>query len=99
MKKYIILSMAALLGCGTVSAQKSKTYIPWDNGKLVVSEEGRYLKHENGTPFFWQGETGWLMPERLNRDEVSYYLEKCRKAGYNMVQIQVLNSVDRKSVV
>lgn len=98
MKKYIILSMAALLGCGTVSAQKSKTYIPWDNGKLVVSEEGRYLKHENGTPFFWQGETGWLMPERLNRDEVSYYLEKCRKAGYNMVQIQVLNSVPSYNV-
>lgn len=36
------------------SAQKKtqKTYIPWNNGKLMVSEEGRYLKHENGTPFF-----------------------------------------------
>ena len=44
----------------------------WKNGKLVVSEEGRYLKHENGVPFFWLGETGWLMPQRLNRDEVSY---------------------------
>lgn len=98
MKKYIILSMAALMGCGVLSAQKSKTYIPWNNGKLVVSEEGRYLKHENGTPFFWQGETGWLMPERLNRDEVSYYLEKCRKAGYNMVQVQVLNSVPSYNV-
>ena len=60
------------------SAQKKtqKTYIPWNNGKLMVSEEGRYLKHENGTPFFWLGETGWLLPQRLNRDEAEYYLEQ-----------------------
>lgn len=100
MKKCIILLLSALLMEGTVGvfAQKTKTYIPWNNGKLVVSEEGRYLKHENGTPFFWQGETGWLMPQRLNRDEVSYYLEKCKQAGYNMVQVQVLNSVPSYNV-
>lgn len=100
MKKCIILLLSALLMEGAVGvfAQKTKTYIPWNNGKLVVSEEGRYLKHENGTPFFWQGETGWLMPQRLNRDEVSYYLEKCKQAGYNMVQVQVLNSVPSYNV-
>ena len=81
MKKCIIFLLSALLMEGAVGvfAQKTKTYIPWNNGKLVVSEEGRYLKHENGTPFFWQGETGWLMPQRLNRDEVSYYLENASK--------------------
>ena len=100
MNKCIILLLSALLMEGAVGvfAQKTKTYIPWNNGKLVVSEEGRYLKHENGTPFFWQGETGWLMPQRLNRDEVSYYLEKCKQAGYNMVQVQVLNSVPSYNV-
>ena len=43
------------------SAQKKtqKTYIPWNNGKLMVSEEGRYLKHENGTPFFFHYTTEW----------------------------------------
>ena len=41
-------------------------------------------------PFFWLGETGWLMPERLNRDEVNYYLQKCKEAGYNMVQVRCL---------
>jgi len=51
--------------------------LPWSHGKLMVSEEGRYLKHEDGTPFFWLGETGWLLPQRLDRDEASYYLEKC----------------------
>lgn len=59
----------------------------------MVSEEGRYLKHENGTPFFWLGETGWLLPQRLNRDEAEYYLEQCKQRGYNVIQVQTLNNV------
>ena len=60
MNRHALLSLLALLLCCSTSlpAQKAKTYIPWKNGKLVVSEEGRYLKHENGVPFFWLGETG-----------------------------------------
>lgn len=89
-KKFITLFYALCIsGVTFVSAQKS--YIPWKNGKLAVSEEGRYLKHENGTPFFWMGETGWLLPERTDRDEASYYLEKCAMAGYNVVQVQTVN--------
>lgn len=61
--------------------------------KLVVSEEGRYLKYDNGEPFFWLGETGWLMPERLNRDEINFYLQKCKEAGFNVVQVQTINNV------
>ena len=40
----------------------------------------------DGTPFFWLGDTGWLLPEKLNRDEAAYYLEHCRQAGFNVVQ-------------
>ncbi len=42
------------------------------------------LPWENGKPFFWLGDTRWLMPERLNRDEVSFYLQSCKKARYNV---------------
>lgn len=69
------------------------TYIPWKNGRLVVDEGNRYLRHENGTPFFWQGETGWYLPARLNRDEAEYYLEQCRQKGYNVVQAMVMNTM------
>ena len=41
----------------------------WDNGKLAVSENGRYLQHANGRPFFWLGDTCWLLVQKLNRDE------------------------------
>lgn len=96
MKKIsVIVLLALLLCCPAIlwAAERAETYIPWKNGKLMVSEEHRYLKHENGAPFFWLGETGWLMPERLNREEVPYYLECCKNAGYNVVQVQTLNGV------
>ena len=66
---------------------------PWDNGRLKVSANSQYLVHENGTPFFWLGNTAWLMPERLNRDEVEFYLNREREEGYNVEQIQVLNAI------
>lgn len=66
---------------------------PWDNGKLMVSQNQRFLQHENGAPFFWLGETGWLLPERTDRAEAAYYLEKVREAGYNVVQVQVIDGV------
>lgn len=33
------------------------------------------------------------MPEKLNRDEAAYYLEHCRQAGFNVVQVQTINGV------
>ena len=76
----------------------AKPEIPWTNGALRVSDNNRYLVHENGKPFFWQGDTGWLMPERLNRDEVGFYLNRCAQAGYNVVQVQTVNGVPAYNV-
>ena len=70
---WLVLLALSLFG-ENVAAQKKGERLPWENGRLVVSEEGRYLKHENGTPFFWLGETGWLLPECLNREEADYYV-------------------------
>lgn len=66
---------------------------PWSHGDLRVSDNGVYLQHGDGTPFFWLGDTGWLLPERLDRDEAEYYLKETAGAGYNVVQIQVINGV------
>jgi hypothetical protein len=46
--------------------------MPWDRGRLSVSENGRFLQHADGSPFFWLGETAWLFPSRLSRDEAGY---------------------------
>ena len=89
MKKRI-LSICLMLGLASVFTYGQK---PWDNGKLMVSSNNRYLQFENGKPFFWLGDTGWLVPQHLDRSEVEYYFNKCRRAGYNMVQIQVMDAV------
>ena len=64
---------------------------PWTNGRLMVTANHRYLQFENGQPFFLLGDTGWLLPERLDRSEAQYYLQKCRAAGFNTVLVQVMN--------
>ena len=87
MKKLLMICSLVVL---TLSARAGK---PWENGKLKVSDNQRYLQFENGQPFFWQGETGWLLPERLDRAEAEWYLQCCREAGYNVVQIQVIDGV------
>lgn len=97
MKKSAFLRMMLplLFIIPQISAQEdeNKPYIPWNNGKLVVDEGKRYLRHENGTPFFWMGETGWYLPVRLDRDEAEHYLEQCRQKGFNVVQVMVMNTI------
>ena len=88
------LMIATLLALFTMNAFAAKSvYKPWKNGKLKVSANSLYIVHENGTPFFWLGNTAWLLPERLNREEAEYFLTKDREAGYNVEQIQVLNAI------
>jgi hypothetical protein len=84
----VTLTVGLQLGAAAASTHK-----PWDNGKLKVSDNHRYLVHENGQPFFWLGNTSWLMPERLNRDEVELFLTREREEGYNVEQIQVLCAI------
>ncbi len=66
---------------------------PWAHGDLRVSDNGLYLQHADGTPFFWLGDTGWLLPQRLDRDEADHYLAQSAREGFNVVQIQVINGV------
>lgn len=66
---------------------------PWVHGSLKVSDNHRFLCHTDGEPFFWLGDTGWLLPERLDRDEAAYYLKRSAQDGFNVVQIQVVNAI------
>lgn len=89
MKKTILFVFVLLWSSLYLTAQTR----PWDGGKLQVSKNSRYLQTADGAPFFWLGDTGWLLPERLDRAEAQYYLQKCRVAGYNVVQVQTMDGV------
>jgi len=95
-KNLVLLFLLLMVEGWLLSAaaqSKSSVYKPWSHGQLKVSKENRYLMNADGTPFFWLGDTGWLLPEKLNRDEAAYYLEHCRQAGFNVVQVQTINGV------
>ncbi|WP_213981003.1 DUF4038 domain-containing protein [Sphingomonas sp. dw_22] len=58
---------------------------------LQVSANGHYLA-AGGKPFFWLGDTAWLLLERLDRAETERYLAKRAKQGFNVIQVMVLHS-------
>ena len=60
---------------------------------LKVSENGRYLVTADGEPFFWLGDTGWLLFNKLKREEADIYLDDRSKKGFNVIQVMVLHDV------
>ncbi len=58
---------------------------------LGVSANARYLE-AGGRPFFWMGDTAWLLLSRLNREETEHYLATRKRQGFNVVQVMVLHT-------
>lgn len=61
---------------------------------LQVSENQRYLVQEDGTPFFWLGDTAWELFHRLDREEATLYLENRAEKGFTVIQAVVLAELD-----
>ncbi len=91
MKKYAVDVRCAVIGTlilaalsGTVFADESPRSGPsvdFAHGGLKVSGNKRFLVHEDGTPFFYLGDTAWELFHRLNRPEARKYLENRRQKG------------------
>jgi len=60
---------------------------------LRISENHRFLESGNNDPFFWLGDTGWLLFMKLNREETGHYLETRHQQGFNVIQVMVLHNV------
>jgi hypothetical protein len=58
--------------------------------KLRVSENKRYLVHEDGTPFFWLGDTAWELFHKLNREEAVMYVKNRAERKFSVVQAVAL---------
>ena len=58
---------------------------PWENGPLRVSDNKRYL--QNGDkPFFWLGDTAWLLFTNISEEEAFVYLKNRAGKGFNVIQ-------------
>lgn len=60
---------------------------------LKLSENNRYFQKENGDPFFWLGDTGWLLFSKLDRKDAEIYLEDRAKKGFNVIQVMVIHQL------
>lgn len=73
------------------------TLISAQTGHVVVSANHHFLQHEDGRPFYWQGDTAWLLLSKLDRSETERYLEDRRSKGFNVIQVMVLQNVEMKN--
>lgn len=89
MKK--IITIFCLFIASLLQAQSS---LPW----LKVSTNQRFFQTQKGKPFFWLGDTGWLLFVKCSREEVLQYLDARQQQGFNVVQAMVLHTLAAKNV-
>ncbi len=87
MKKILFLPLFSLC-CLVVSAQPAAV------GPLKVSDNKRYVVRQDGTPFFWLGDTAWELFHRLNREEADRYLKRRAEQGFTVIQAVALAELD-----
>lgn len=61
---------------------------------LRVSDNQRFLVHEDGTPFFYLGDTAWALFQRLDREEAVRYLADRAAKGFTVIQAVALSEFD-----
>lgn len=64
------------------------------SAQLRVSDNKRYLVKEDGTPFFWLGDTAWELFHRLTREESDLYLKNRADKKFSVIQAVVLAEMD-----
>jgi hypothetical protein len=68
------------------------------HGKLRVSENHRYLEFDDGSPFFYLGDTAWELFHRLNREEATRYLTNRSQKGFTVIQAVILSELSGLTV-
>lgn len=82
-RKELSLAACLLITTTLLLAQSAPT-------RLRVSPDGHTLKKEDGTPFFWLGDTAWNYFARLNQSEAKRYLDDRVAKRFTVIQAHVL---------
>jgi hypothetical protein len=61
---------------------------------LSIAKGNRYFQDELGKPFFWLGDTGWLLFSKLSRPEAIAYLNNRANNGFNVIQVMGIHQLD-----
>ena len=90
--KTIICSILFFLWGGSTLRVGSFCFA--QNGPLKVSDNQRFLVQQDGTPFFWLGDTAWELFHRLNREDAEKYLKNRAEKGFTVIQAVALAEFD-----
>jgi hypothetical protein len=66
------------------------------NLKIKVSANGRYFVDQQRKPFFYLGDTCWLLFQRPNREEVDEYLKDRVAKGFTVIQAYVVRGLAKQ---
>ena len=96
---YKLLSISILIIiCSSLSYSQENPWkgpsIDFTHGKLKVSDNKRFIVHEDGTPFFYLGDTGWELFHRLSKEDTEKYLDNRRAKGFTVIQAVALAELD-----
>lgn len=72
--------------------------VDFSHGRIMVSENHRFLQHEDGTPFFYLGDTAWELFHRLSREEADAYLSDRASKGFTVIQAVAIAELDGHTV-
>jgi hypothetical protein len=87
--KILIISFLAVITACTAPEDKKSGL-----SSLKISENKHYIVDENKNPFFWLGDTGWLLFKKLNREDAERYLEDRKQKGFKVIQVMVLHDIN-----
>jgi hypothetical protein len=61
---------------------------------LKISDNRRFLVHDDGSPFFYLADTAWELFHRLTLDEAERYLADRAAKGFTVIQAVALAEID-----
>ncbi|UZR96385.1 DUF4038 domain-containing protein [Chondrinema litorale] len=105
MKRNTTINLSYLLLCNAINFFLNKNKLlffgltitvlcfcgQFAHGQLSVSENGRYLVSHDNTPFLWLGDTGWGLFQKLNREEVDFYLKTRAEQSFSVIHAAVVH--------
>jgi hypothetical protein len=60
---------------------------------LKISSNKRFFKTSDNKPFFWMGDTGWLLFVKCKREEAIAYLDDRKSKGFNVIQVMLVHEI------
>lgn len=87
------LSLGRLPALAQPASQRGQLPASVKGMELKVGSNGRHFVDQDGRPFFYLGDTCWLIFQRLNREEVDEFLKDRAAKGFTVIQAYVLRGL------